>query len=230
LNNISNEKTALLMRDFLRGFYEQLKENDRYIKFAFLTGISKFSKASIFSGLNQIKDISLMRRFGNICGYTQEELEFYFKDYLVEIDLENVKNLAGQKGIELTSIIQIEESINTLRNLQNIKPESGYESLLTSIKDNIMVVRNEIQSLKFDLEEQRKGATKIDVEKLKLAIKNAENINREAVKGDLISLIYAIKGEDESELRATMDKIALESKELTLILKDLLQKSSGVKR
>jgi hypothetical protein len=91
LNNISNEKTALLMRDFLRGFYEQLKENDRYIKFAFLTGISKFSKASIFSGLNQIKDISLMRRFGNICGYTQEELEFYFKDYLVEIDLENVK-------------------------------------------------------------------------------------------------------------------------------------------
>ena len=157
-----------------------------------------------------------------------ENIENQIKDIIQ--NLENVKNLANQKGIALTSITQIEESINTLKNLQNTKHESGYESLLISIKDNIMVVRNGIQSLKFDLEEQRKGATKIDVEKLKLAIKNAENINREAVKGDLISLIHAIKGEDGSELRATMDKIALESKELTLILKDLLQKSSGVKR
>jgi hypothetical protein len=91
LNNISNIDIATQMRDFLRGFYEQLKENDAYLRFAFLTGISKFSKANIFSGLNQIEDISLLKRFGDVCGYTQEELEYYFKDYLVDIDLQRVK-------------------------------------------------------------------------------------------------------------------------------------------
>ena len=91
LNNISNIDMATQMRDFLRGFYEQLKENDAYLRFAFLTGISKFSKANIFSGLNQIEDISLLKRFGDVCGYTQEELEYYFKDYLVDVDLQKVK-------------------------------------------------------------------------------------------------------------------------------------------
>jgi Holliday junction resolvase-like predicted endonuclease len=56
-----------------------------------ITGVSKFSKVSLFSGLNQLKDISLDERYGNICGYTQEELEKYFKEYLEGVDLEEVK-------------------------------------------------------------------------------------------------------------------------------------------
>ena len=83
LDNLDNTTRAIENRDFLRGLYIQIKENDRYIKFAFLTGISKFSKASIFSGLNQLEDISLTPEYGNICGYTQDELEENFNDLLI---------------------------------------------------------------------------------------------------------------------------------------------------
>ena len=91
LDNIENPSRAVENRDFLRAIYVQMKENDAYIKFAFLTGISKFSKASIFSGLNQLVDISLLPKYGNICGYTQENLENEFSDYSKNFDLNKVR-------------------------------------------------------------------------------------------------------------------------------------------
>ena len=91
LDNLDNPKRAEENRDFLRGMYIQLKANDRYIKFAFLTGISKFSKANIFSGLNQIEDISLSSDFGDVCGYTQEDIETTFLSYLKDVNLELLK-------------------------------------------------------------------------------------------------------------------------------------------
>ncbi len=91
LDNLDNIDRAKENRDFLRGIYIQLKESDRYIKFAFLTGISKFSKASIFSGLNNLVDISLMPKYGNICGYTHENLENEFIEYSRDFDLERVR-------------------------------------------------------------------------------------------------------------------------------------------
>jgi hypothetical protein len=53
--------------------------------------VSKFAKVSLFSGLNQLKDISLNKEYGNICGYTQEELEIYFKEYLEGVDKEKIR-------------------------------------------------------------------------------------------------------------------------------------------
>ncbi|MEO1954035.1 MAG: AAA family ATPase, partial [Campylobacterales bacterium] len=75
LNVIENLPQAKQNREFIKGLYEVLKENERYIKFGFLTGVSKFSKASIFSGLNMLRDISLNPNYGNICGYTQNDIE-----------------------------------------------------------------------------------------------------------------------------------------------------------
>jgi len=75
----------------LKAFYSVLKALDRYIRFVLVTGVSKFAKVSLFSGLNQLKDISLDKRYGNICGYTQEELEYYFKEYLKDVNLEEIK-------------------------------------------------------------------------------------------------------------------------------------------
>ncbi len=144
-------------------------------------------------------------------------------------ELENLKNLISSNNINLRSVNQVEESIKTVSNLMKTEKEpANIESLLTSIKDNVMVVRNEIQTLKFNVEDMKK-APKVDSEKLSLAIKNAERINSEAVRGDLLSLIRTIKGEDGSELKSIMDRIALESKELVVILKDL-QNQLGVKR
>ncbi|MEI7696247.1 MAG: AAA family ATPase, partial [Chlorobium sp.] len=68
LDNIENIPEALLIRDGMRDFYTKIKENDEYLRFAFLTGVSKFSKVSLFSGLNNLEDISLNPDYGNICG------------------------------------------------------------------------------------------------------------------------------------------------------------------
>jgi hypothetical protein len=91
LDLIENKKEAEEVRKELKAFYSTIKGLDRYIKFVLITGVSKFSKVSLFSGLNQLEDISLNKEYGNICGYTQKELEFYFKDYLQGLNLEEIK-------------------------------------------------------------------------------------------------------------------------------------------
>jgi Predicted AAA-ATPase/PD-(D/E)XK nuclease superfamily len=69
-------------REVLREFYGVLKNADSQLELVFITGISKFSKVSLFSHLNNLKDITLVPQYATIAGYTQEELEFYFDDYL----------------------------------------------------------------------------------------------------------------------------------------------------
>jgi len=91
LDLIEDIKQAEEVRKYLKAFYSVLKNLDEYIKFVLITGVSKFSKVSLFSGLNQLEDISLNKDFGNICGYTQQELEFYFKDYLDNLNLDEIK-------------------------------------------------------------------------------------------------------------------------------------------
>jgi len=93
LDNIDMVERAHEAREFLRGFYSVIKGSDEYIRFAFLTGVTRFSKASIFSGLNMLTDITLDERYGNVCGYTQKDLEESFKEYLNKIngDLEKIK-------------------------------------------------------------------------------------------------------------------------------------------
>ena len=103
LDNIENIPEALVIRDGMRDFYTKIKENDRYLRFAFLTGVSKFSKVSLFSGLNNLEDISLNPDFGNVCGYTQLDLDTTFSPYLEGVDMEQVKrwyngyNFLGEK-------------------------------------------------------------------------------------------------------------------------------------
>ena len=72
-------------RDILRDFYGVLKNADEYLELVFITGISKFSKVSIFSHLNNLQDITLSPEYGTLTGYTQEEIEKYFEDYLQPI-------------------------------------------------------------------------------------------------------------------------------------------------
>ena len=69
----------------LKAFYSVLKTQDRYIKFAFLTGVTKFGKISVFSDLNNLMDISMDHRYVNICGTTEEELKSYFKEGISEL-------------------------------------------------------------------------------------------------------------------------------------------------
>jgi hypothetical protein len=83
ISNINDEKLSIDIRDFLKDFYGSLKSADSKLEFVFITGVSKFSKGSLFS------DLTIKSDFSSICGYTQEEIENYFKDYLVKISEDN---------------------------------------------------------------------------------------------------------------------------------------------
>ncbi len=93
LDNIDDPEKAKEVREYLKGFYSLLKDLDEYLKFILLTGVTRFSKAGIFSGLNNLKDISLDPRYGNVVGITQEEFERYLGEEIKRhnVDLEEVK-------------------------------------------------------------------------------------------------------------------------------------------
>ncbi|GIX42955.1 MAG: hypothetical protein KatS3mg129_2688 [Leptospiraceae bacterium] len=91
LDRIEDKEEAIKIREVLKNFYSVLKPLDRYLKFVILTGVSKFSKVSLFSGLNQLRDITLSEEYATICGYTQEELEEVFKEELRGEDREEIR-------------------------------------------------------------------------------------------------------------------------------------------
>ena len=72
-------------RNMLKAFYSVLKTQDKYIKFAFITGVTKFGKVSVFSDLNNLTDISMDNRYVAICGLTEEELASNFKQGIEEL-------------------------------------------------------------------------------------------------------------------------------------------------
>ncbi|MEZ5477438.1 MAG: AAA family ATPase [Thiolinea sp.] len=92
LDNITHPEIAAEMRNGLRNFYSVIKDSDEHVRFAFLTGVSKFSKVSVFSGLNNLEDITLDAHYSTVCGYTQSELEAVFADYLQGVDREEMKS------------------------------------------------------------------------------------------------------------------------------------------
>ncbi|MDE6291619.1 MAG: ATP-binding protein [Muribaculaceae bacterium] len=77
------------MKAELRGFYSAIKASDEYIKFSMLTGITKFGKVSVFSGMNNLKDISLLPRFNAICGISETEFHDNFKDSIIDFSDEH---------------------------------------------------------------------------------------------------------------------------------------------
>ena len=91
LDNLSEPNLARAMRGVLKNLYSVLKGLDPHLKFVLLTGVSKFSKVSLFSGLNNLEDITLDPRAATLCGYTQDELTDTFADYLDGVDLVEVK-------------------------------------------------------------------------------------------------------------------------------------------
>ncbi len=82
LQAIDNEKLQDAFRSILKGFYGALKSMDRCIRFAFLTGVTKFNKVSVFSDLNNLEDISLDRSYASICGITDEEMDTVLVPYV----------------------------------------------------------------------------------------------------------------------------------------------------
>ncbi len=85
LQAINDEALQDEFRAILKAFYSVLKTDDRYIKFALLTGVTKFGKVSVFSDLNNLIDLSMNRRYQSICGITKDEILKYFDEPVHEL-------------------------------------------------------------------------------------------------------------------------------------------------
>ena len=79
-------------RDFLRGLYAVIKASDAHVRFTFITGVSKFSKVSLFSGLNNLTDITLEPEYSALCGYTDADLDTVFAPELPGLDRDQIRD------------------------------------------------------------------------------------------------------------------------------------------
>ena len=91
LDNITDSAVALDMREGLKDIYSVLKDADEHLRFVFITGVSKFSKVSLFSGLNHLEDITLDPRYSAICGYTDPDVDTVFAPELPGLDREEIR-------------------------------------------------------------------------------------------------------------------------------------------
>lgn len=107
LDSIAEPEIAREMRDGLRNLYSVIKGQDAHIRFAMLTGVSKFSKVSLFSGLNNLDDITLDAKYSAICGYTDEDVDTVFAPELADLDRDEIEALMFQAGY-----LTIDEEIN----------------------------------------------------------------------------------------------------------------------
>ncbi len=136
LDNITNQELALAAREILKTFYSVIKDNDRYLKFVFITGVSKFSKMNLFSGLNNLTDITILPEYATICGYTHADIQTTFQEHLKDVDLEKLKqwyngyNYLGGKDKEVYNPYNILLFINSHCEFENYWWGTGNPSFL----------------------------------------------------------------------------------------------------
>ncbi|MCB1921809.1 MAG: ATP-binding protein [Candidatus Competibacteraceae bacterium] len=91
LDNLTNRETALAMREGLKNLYSVIKDADAALRLVFLTGVSKFSKVSLFSGLNNLLDLTVSPPYSAICGYTETDVDTVFAPELAGLDREEIR-------------------------------------------------------------------------------------------------------------------------------------------
>ena len=161
----TNTPKAIENRDVLKGFYSILKDADPYLKLVFITGVSKFSKVSIFSDLNNLFDLSIDPNFEGCCGITQTELDAYFADELKTLDTEKVKKwYNGYHWGEGVSVYNPFSLLNffTKKVFQNYWFETGTPTFLINLN---------MEYQRYDFENVKIPATQLstyDIEKLQI--------------------------------------------------------------
>lgn len=128
LEIIGDEKTQDAYREVLKPFYGTLKKNEKYIRYIFITGVTKFAKLSVFSDLNQLKDISLLPEFDTICGITPEEMLTYFRS--------GVEEFAKVKGWTIEEMIKkLEEKYDGYHFSEEMRGVLNPFSLINALSD-----------------------------------------------------------------------------------------------
>jgi hypothetical protein len=98
LDNIENLPAAQRIRETLKSFYTVIKATDSYIRFVFITGISKFSRVGVFSGLNHLEDLTMRPTFATALGITEDELRQDFQEHLIAF--------AQQEQVSMIDLLQ----------------------------------------------------------------------------------------------------------------------------
>lgn len=167
LNVIGNEELTEQYRSTLKAFYSNLKTQDRYIKFSMLTGVARFSKVSIFSDLNNLRDISFEEEYSTICGITYEEIQKNLKQGIAgiaiklskseqEIENEIKERYDGYHFSEESPDIYNPFSLMNLfakRKFGNFWFESGTPEFLVSLLKEGKWMIKDLAPIRFDAEE-----------------------------------------------------------------------------
>ncbi|MDR1819451.1 MAG: AAA family ATPase [Methanobrevibacter sp.] len=160
VDNIGDETILESNKSVMNGLYRVLKSRNEILKFVFLTGVSKFSGVSVFSGLNSPDDISLNRDFACICGYTQEDLEFYFREYIDKVALEygySYEECLSEidfyyDGYSWDGINKLHNPFSTLklfreRNFANYWYATGVTTALMNVLKKAVLEKNDVSTL-----------------------------------------------------------------------------------
>jgi hypothetical protein len=156
---------ALENRDVMKVFYSILKDADPYLKLVFITGVSKFSRVSIFSDLNNLDDITVDYRFAGCCGITEQELEENFQEELQVFDKQNIKSWYNGYCWDLSvSVYNPFSLLNffTKKKFQNFWFETGTPTFLIDLSKQFHL---------YDFEDQETSLTHLssyDIERLEL--------------------------------------------------------------
>jgi hypothetical protein len=137
-----NDERAKENRSILKRFYSVLKDADADIRFLFITGISKFTKVSIFSDLNHLNDISTDVNYGAICGISEKELQAYFHQELIDNDQEKIKEwYNGYTWDRRTRVYNPFSLLNffSKREFLNFWYQSGHPSFLWKLLKKVNV-------------------------------------------------------------------------------------------
>ncbi|EHQ51997.1 hypothetical protein ECTPHS_04848 [Ectothiorhodospira sp. PHS-1] len=121
LDNILEPERARELREGLKNLYSVLKDADPHLHLVLITGVSKFSKVSLFSGLNNLRDITLLPEYSTICGYTDDDIDTVFALELPGLDRETIRqwyNGYRWGGSEVTSVYNPFDVLLLLQNRQ----------------------------------------------------------------------------------------------------------------
>ena len=164
IDNIGDLDLAQQMCKQLHSFYSVIKAADEHLRFVMLTGVSKFSKVSIFSGLNNLKDISLNPDYGSICGYTEEDLNGVFAEYLQGVDREQLRRwYNGYNFLGTDPVYNPHDILNFIdrsKSFGKFKFENNWFKTATPTFVIDLLVRNQIPAQQ--LEPQSVGEDVID--------------------------------------------------------------------
>lgn len=159
IDYLDDLETAEKNRQILKNFYSVLKDADKHIKFLFITGVSKFSKVSIFSDLNNLEDITINENYTQIVGWTKQEIEDYFMEYVESIKMKfegiyldimmEIKNwYNGYSWDGITHVYNPVSLMNLFKNrdFRNYWFETGTPTMLMNIIKNRKLTAFDIEN------------------------------------------------------------------------------------